>query len=326
MIDLTILTFRSFAGKSDFPKMARLLQQIALAGNNEHWTSAEDIERDYQHLSNSDPETDMIMVENDKGDLAAYARVFWNLDDDGRQIFGFPFNVHPEYRTIELNRRLLQWVQSRCADIADGRNSLMRTMLHNAEKDTLLKDALELEGFEAVRYNYRMKCDLKGSIAVPPMPAGLEVRPVPESHFRTLVDAVDEAFRDHWGHKPLTDEAYEQYRHSPQFKPDLWQVAWDGDQIAGGVLNFIDEEANKQFNLKRGWTDPIFTRRPWRKRGLARALLMRSLRMFKEMGMTEAALSVDSQNPSGALGFYESCGFKLETRSAFYEKEVLGKP
>jgi len=78
-----------------------------------------------------------------------------------------------------------------------------------------------------------------------------------------------------------------------------------------------------QLNIQRGWVEPIITRCPWRRRGLARALLLRSLRMFKDMGMTEAALVMDTQNPFGALGLYESCGFRMEYRSVIYEKGVL---
>ena len=187
-----------------------------------------------------------------------------------------------------------------------------------------MKDALEEEGFQAVRFVNHMACDLSEPIVIPPMPVGLEVRPVPETHYWAAAQAIDEAFQDHWGHAPLTQEGFQHWIADPQFNPDLWQVAWDGGEIAAGIFNRVDEDANKQYNVQRGWTEPIFTRRPWRRRGLARALLMRSLRMLKDLGMTEAALVVDTQNPLGALGVYESCGFRMEYRSAIYEKGVWG--
>jgi mycothiol synthase len=196
-------------------------------------------------------------------------------------------------------------------------------MVRNIDKDLVLKDALEAEGFQAVRFVNRMARDLSEPIVIPPLPAGLEARPVPETHYWAAAQAIDEACQDHWGHAPLTQEGFQQWIADPQFKPGLWQVAWDGGEIAAGVFNRVDEDANKQFNVQRGWTEPIFTRRPWRRRGLARALLMRSLRMLKDMGMTEAALVVDTQNPLGALGLYESCGFRMEYRSVIYEKGVL---
>jgi ribosomal protein S18 acetylase RimI-like enzyme len=101
-------------------------------------------------------------------------------------------------------------------------------------------------------------------------------------------------------------------------------VAWDAsaNQIAGAVQNFVNEKENEEYNRKRGYTEGIFVRRPWRKRGLARALIMRSLQMFKNMGFTEAALGVDAENLSGALRLYESCGFRAVKREALYRKPI----
>jgi ribosomal protein S18 acetylase RimI-like enzyme len=61
-------------------------------------------------------------------------------------------------------------------------------------------------------------------------------------------------------------------------------------------------------------------RRPWRKQGLARALIARSMRLLQEQGMTEAGLGVDAQNPNGALRLYEGLGFRVIRRFATFEK------
>jgi mycothiol synthase len=50
-------------------------------------------------------------------------------------------------------------------------------------------------------------------------------------------------------------------------------------------------------------------------------LLTRSLKMFKDMGMTEAALGVDTQNLSGALRLYENVGFRAVRRETIYRKQ-----
>jgi GNAT superfamily N-acetyltransferase len=324
MNNLADYKFRGFAGKSDYPKMAELLQAISVADNAGFWTTAEDIERDYQHLVNSKPETDMLMVERANGTLTAYARTGWEVDDESRQVFGFPFNIHPEERTVELNRHMLQWVAGHVAEVAAQAEvagpKILRAILRNVETESALEAALQAEGYQPVRFMNRMRRDLSEPIETPNLPEGLEIRPVTD--FRKLVQALDEAFRDHWGHAPITEENYQAFTTSPNFQPALWQVAWDGDEIAAGVLNFVDEPSNKKFEVQRGWTDPIFTRRSWRKRGLARALLLRSLEMFREMGMTEAMLGVDTQNPNGAFRLYESCGFKPVMRSIIYEKPV----
>jgi ribosomal protein S18 acetylase RimI-like enzyme len=86
------------------------------------------------------------------------------------------------------------------------------------------------------------------------------------------------------------------------------------------VLSFIDEQQNAEYNRKRGWTENICVRRPWRKRGLARSLIVQSLWAIKERGMTEAALGVDTENPNGALRLYESVGFRPVKRWTTYRK------
>lgn len=326
MNSITKYNFRAFAGKSDFPKMAKLIQDIAVAGDTQNWTTTEDIERDYGHLVNSKPETDMLMVEDQQGNLVAYVRVGWEIDDEKRQVFGFPFNIHPAENNVELHSHLLGWVEKRSLEVAAetkvSDSQVLRAFLANIEKEALREAALQAQGFKPVRYMNRMARDLNEPIEIPPLPEGLEVRPVPETHYRAVMNGLDEAFQDHWGHSPIQEENYQSFISSPMFKPSLWQVAWDGDEVAAGILNMVDEEANKQFNIQRGMTDPIFTRRPWRKRGLARALLMRSLQMFKDIGMTEAMLGVDTQNPSGAFVLYESCGFKPTLRSVIFEKSI----
>ena len=83
---------------------------------------------------------------------------------------------------------------------------------------------------------------------------------------------------------------------------DLWVVAWDGDQIAGVVQNWIWPEENEKLGVKSGWLEHISVRRPWRRRGLARAITAASLVRIREAGMTEGMLGVDSENANGALG------------------------
>jgi ribosomal protein S18 acetylase RimI-like enzyme len=87
------------------------------------------------------------------------------------------------------------------------------------------------------------------------------------------------------------------------------------------VLNFINSAENQEYRRLRGYTEGISVRRPWRRRGLARALLTRSLLMFQEMGFEEAALGVDGQNPNGALQLYESVGFQVRRRELVYRKD-----
>jgi mycothiol synthase len=102
----------------------------------------------------------------------------------------------------------------------------------------------------------------------------------------------------------------------------MWIIAFDGDQVAAGVINAIYPEENETLGTNRGWLDSVFTRRPWRRRGLARALIARSLVKLRERGMTSAVLGVDADNPTGAYGLYESLGFAVTYRSTAWRKLV----
>jgi ribosomal protein S18 acetylase RimI-like enzyme len=63
-------------------------------------------------------------------------------------------------------------------------------------------------------------------------------------------------------------------------------------------------------------------RRPWRRQGLARALIARSLHVLRERGMDHAALGVDAENPNGALQLYRSMGFQVVKVFTTYRKPL----
>lgn len=146
------------------------------------------------------------------------------------------------------------------------------------------------------------------------LPDGLELRPVTADQMRAIFDAEVEAFRDHWSAREKTDEDFDLMLGRQELDTDLWVVAWDGDQVAGVVQNWIWAEENDALGVARGWLEHISVRRPWRRRGLGRAITAESLRRLAAAGMTEAMLGVDAENPSGALGMYEGLGFEVHRR------------
>jgi ribosomal protein S18 acetylase RimI-like enzyme len=346
MTELTLLTdivivpnvpagfvFRRFAGESDFPRMAEIINAVARAYKYEFIQRADELANDYAHLTNCDLSTDFVLVETADGRAVAYSRVSWDQEVDGPYRYHIVLNVHPDFREPpDLERALLAWAEARLRAIAAAHPAdapkVFQVWVPSSDIDTQRVQLLEAAGYRAVRWGYLMRRDLSEPIEERALPAGLEVRPVTPADYRKVWEAHHEAFRDHWGYREPTDEEYQGWLASPTFDASLWQVAWApgasgrGDQVAGMVLNFIPREENEQLGLKRGWTDPISVRRPWRKIGLAKALLLRSLRLLKEQGMTEAMLGVDTQNPSGALQLYESCGFRPVKRSTTYRKDL----
>jgi ribosomal protein S18 acetylase RimI-like enzyme len=98
-------------------------------------------------------------------------------------------------------------------------------------------------------------------------------------------------------------------------------MAWDGDEIAGGVICSIWGPENEANGYLRGWVDSVFTRRPWRRRGLAAALIGRGLVLLHERGMTSAQLGVDVANPHEATRLYTSAGFRPDRTRTVYRRD-----
>ncbi len=320
------LVFRRFRGPSDYAPMAAVITASAAADDHERAVTAEDIALSYGHLTHSDPYQDMIFVEID-GRLVGYGRGEWQEELEGPHVFNLVGYLVPEWRRRGIGAAMLRWLEDRLRDVAatlpPGRERYFQT---GAPLSAVgLVALLERAGYAPVRYAHDMVRPSLDDIPDFPLPEGLEVRPALPEHYRAIWDADDEAFRDHWGYIPHTEEDYLGWMESKRFfQPHLWQIAWDTatNEVAGQVKTYIDEPENEKFNRRRGYTEGISVRRPYRRRGLARALIARSLRLQREMGMTESALGVDSENLSGATRVYEDCGFRTVKRYAVYRKPL----
>jgi mycothiol synthase len=317
------LAFRRFRGEEDYPAMIAVIEGSKEADQIERKETVEDIARQYRHLFNCDPHQDMLFAEV-FGDVIGYSRVWWQREQDGKLRYQHFVFLLPDWRGRGIRRAMLRRNERRARQIAAGHSTDVPRLLETWASETETHwEALVLDqGYEPVRYSFEMvRPDLE-NIPDLQLPEGLEVRPVSPQHYWTIWRAAEEAFRDHWAETEWQDEWFKAWQESPTFNPDLWQVAWEGDQVAGMVQNFISQQENEEYDRLRGYTEGICVRRPWRRRGLARALIARSFRVLKERGMTEAALGVDAQNPNGALQLYESMGFRVAKRQTIFRKPL----
>jgi ribosomal protein S18 acetylase RimI-like enzyme len=322
--DISGLTFRRFRGESDFPVMVDIANRSKEADGVEFTYTLEDKVNYYRYLSTFDAYQDMLFAEMDGGEVIGFGRTWWRQELDGAYLHLFLVRLLPEWREQGIRRAMLRYLERRARQIAAEHPPDTPVILGGWAADTERdwRRVLESAGYEPVRYEFfLLRPDLEDIPALP-LPEGVEVRPAQPEHYYRVWKASEEAFQDHWGACAWPDEWFEEWIQEPIFSPELWQVAWDGDEVAGMVLNYISQEENEEYGRARGYTEDIGVRRPWRRRGLARALLARSLRVLKDQGMTEAHLSVDAQNPRGALQLYESLGFRRYKESARYRKAL----
>jgi mycothiol synthase len=332
------LRFRHFRAGDDFNHMATITRASAEVDDTERADTPEELASFLAHLTNCDPYTDMIFAEVDPGDgsrpeVIGYSRGAWRMEGSGEYRYMFFGRILPRWRRKGIGRAMLGWMEGRLREIAAGHPMQVEKYFLSvaAQGETGFAALLEKTGYRPVRYGFEMvRPDLE-NIPDYPLPEGLEVRPVLPEHYRPIWEADDEAFRDHWGYVAPSEEDYQAWLvDTTTFQPELWQVAWDiaTNQVAGQVKTYIDHEQNKLYHRQRGYTEFISVRRPFRRRGLARALIARSLRAQKQAGMTESALGVDSENLSGATKVYEDCGFRVVKKMTVYRKPLLmtGQP
>lgn len=318
------LVLRHLRAPDDYRAMNALANAVRAAEGTAFSTSDAQFQQFYDNLPGSDPATDVVIVEI-HGRMVGYGRAAFREEPDGPQIYEvIPF-VDPHQAGEEVFSAVLDVLEARLRVMAAGHPPGERLFETFASEDAAERTAvLDGHDYRPVRHFYSMVRPGMADLLDSPLPAGLEIREVRREHLPLIWDAEVEAFRDHWGFTPPTESDYQRFLTDPvELDTALWRVAWDGDQVAGMVRGFINAEENQRLGRKRGYVEHISTRRPWRRRGLARALIAASIPLLRERGMEEGALSVDTENTSGALRIYEACGFRPVSRSATYRKELV---
>lgn len=321
--DIPGLCLRRFAGKADYELVRSIVQQSYDADGLDRFVSLEDVARFFEDSPNFDPLQDMLFVQVGSQAVGCLD-VTWRRETAGRRTYRIEGCILPSWRRRHIGSAMLAYAEQRLREIAaEHPNDGPRFFRAWAEdKDIGKVTLLEASGYMPVRFLFKMVRSSKLPLDDVPLPASIEIRPAKPEHYRAVWQAMDEAFQDDPGHFPHTQEHYRAWIKGRRFQPDLWTIAWDGDQVAGMILNYIDEEENRERNRKRGYTEDICVRRSWRRQGLARAMLVRSIRRLMDLGMTEAALGVDTDNPNGALRLYTSVGFEPVRNVRIFEKPL----
>lgn len=319
------LSFRHYEGDQDLPIVVDIPNRSMAADVDAFAITMNDARSEYGTPINFDPSEDVMIVEIE-GLPVGVSSVRWKQTLEGLRLYEHHAHLVPEARLPGLRQSMFLWGEQRLREIAAGHDTPDRKELEvwvKAEMNDWRK-LVVANGYKDAWHLFEMSRPNLDNIPDYRLPAGIELKPVTRDNFRAVFAGAREAFMDErsyteerWG-----EEAYQRTLANPKLRLDLWQVAWEGEQVVGGVAVIISEEENAAMNRKRGWTEAVFVRRPWRKRGIARALLSSSLRVLKEVGMEEAALGVDTDNPSGALRIYKQMEYVEDFEFVFARKPL----
>jgi mycothiol synthase len=316
------LRARHLRDASDYGRMAELMSTAHGFDEIPWLPTGENLQIEYEGSDGIDPARDLVLVEAGD-DLIALSGVE-RIVRDGIATYNVSGWVDPEYRRRGLGTSLLTWnlrrAVERAASEPPGMPVAAQGFADNSEAGHIA--LLTAAGFEAARHFFLMHRPRLGDIPAARLPDGIELRPVSPDQHRTIFDAESEAFLDHWGSHEWGEDQFRTTFAKADLDTSLWVVAWDGDQVAGVVENWVWTEENRKLGVKRGWLEKISVRRPWRRRGVGRAITAASLVRLREAGMEDAMLGVDSENANGALGLYERLGFEIHRRAAAYRRPI----
>lgn len=319
------LRLRAYAGEADVDAFHAIYTAANTADGVEERMSREALAHWVNHATpHYEPQRDTIVAEVD-GHVVGYGWTSWVDTTDGLRDYVTRGQVDPAWRRQGVGTAILAHNEARLRELAHSHDTdrPRRYAAFAGDERPGARALLAGAGYEPVRWFFDMVRPTLDEIRVPEMPEGLEVRPLAgRAQMRQLFDADAEAFADHWGGFDASDASFESWLTDPEIDPALFVVAWDGDEIAGAVVNVINDHENRELGRLRGLLDSVFVRRAWRGRGLGAALVARSLILLCDRGMTSAWLGVDADNPTGALRLYEKAGFAVHTRGAAYRKPM----
>lgn len=302
----------------DVPAWAILTNALAAADGTGEFYDAEDLAEELDE-DGVDPQHDTWAVW-DGDQMVAYGQVrVSGMNNEGVIRCNVDGGVLPSHRRRGIGRELLQRMEDRAVALSTLRHPDQPVQLRTSGQgeNADVRGLLERRGYRPVRYFTLMRiADLQGATLPPESGVG-EVRVVP-------VDASDaaqreavrrahaDAFRDHWGSTEWNPQKWDDFVLGRPFRAALSRVAVAPDGI---VLAF---SLGSRYVDGEFYIGIVGSRRAARGKGLAKATLIGALHAARQAGFAVAELEVDSQNPTGALGLYESVGFvNVKTRAAY---------
>jgi mycothiol synthase len=300
---------------SDLEAVTQLIYDACAAdGDTAVAVTADELKHEWE-TPGFELERDAFCVETTDGHIVGYEEFFDEYEHAKLRTDGY---VHPDYKGRGIGTTLLRIIEARAREEIALAEPDVRVALQSLidNRDPASHDLHRNEGYQPLRYHWRMEIVLDSPPAEPKLPEGIELRPfIKGEHDVAVWQAQNEAWRDHWGSHDVTLEEWKRSRFDdPEFDPTLWQIAWNGDEVAGFSLN--------RYRMGNGWIRTLGVRRAWRKRGLGQAILLRSFAEFYRRGTKTIGLGVDAENPTGATRLYQRVGMYAASEYVTYEKEL----
>lgn len=299
---------------------ALLAAAEAVDRTEEHY-AVEDI---VEELENPmiDPSKDWVLAISEKK-VVGHSRVLPRAPADGAISVALDGTVHPAYRRGGIGSHLVPLMVARARAHVRERGEELRPVITatGLSDDADLARILEKEGFGPTGWSFVMLGEVADSPTEQALPDGYTLHTWEGVDDEEMRVAHNLAFPGHPGFTPWSPEMWSQWVScSRSFRPSLSLVARDADGAVAAYLQTSEYDAVAEATgIREAYVAKVGTLEEHRRRGLAGLLLQDALRRYRDEDFDRAALDVDSENPSGALGIYERAGFRTAVRWTKFE-------
>jgi ribosomal protein S18 acetylase RimI-like enzyme len=312
-------------GLADIPAWSSLLGAVEAADHTgEHYTAA-DLD---EELSNPEIEREDYVGAFAGPDLVGYFGVLPRGEADGVFAIYGQGSVLPTRRGTGIGTILVDAMLDRARE----RHARRPDLPHRLGVDGMTANESQRELFASAgllprRWNFTMRTSLDDVPPAPELADGYELRSFEPALGEPMRAAHNQAFVDHPDFAPWTEGLWRQFiTDSRTFRPEVTFVVTPvGSSQIAAYLQSSEYEGHFEVTGRReAYVGKLGTLRAHRGLGLASALLGHALVAYRDAGYDEAALDVDSANPTGALGIYQRAGFEVETQATNYALLIGG--
>lgn len=239
-------------------------------------------------------------------------------------VFG---STHPHFRGRGVGSAMLKWgverARQRLHGVAGAQASVIRVDALDNVHDA--RAIFAAAGFVPSRFFCEMEQTLAEHRDVV-LPSDVSIVPWPDddaSFDEAARIMKNSAFADHWGSSPTSHEGWNSKVRGYGSRRDLSFAAVDSaGAIVSIVLTHRYPDDDVVVGCRGAWLDTVGTLRGWRGKGVASALISRTLNAYVSAGLELASIGVDSDSPTGANRLYESLGFEVARRTVTYDLMV----
>jgi mycothiol synthase len=318
------LAFRRFQGAADYAPMVAVHESSREWGQVDPLSSRESIptvESLAATFADVPPGTPDILIAEIAEQVIGYNHTLWRWTEvTSTRVYLHLGHLLPQWRGKGIGQTMFHWAQTRIREIAANEQTagpkMLATNASSTEKEATA--LIKANDYAEVRRLSDMKLGPLPSLAPSTLPARVTRRPVHPDHYRTIYQALKDAYSDTWISTAESEADYQEFLTEEiqvsGFDPALCQVAWADDQVVGLVWCHIRKGV--------GVIAEVAVRKAWKRRGIARTLMVDGLEALRAKGMTQVRLFTDAANEQGARSLYESLGFREVKQHILYRKPL----